>query len=134
MTATSQNPLGAGTALISQKGTLLTAAAMVLAYYQTGGQIGSPNGQATPDTLNKYLTSCGTGCDGFLTNPDTGEQVVNLWRLSGFGGGLTDISVEKRGSSVPFRRWSPADLLFWCFCLWPPTAFQWAEPRWSSPG
>ena len=98
MTATSQNPLGAGTALISQKGTLLTAAAMVLAYYQTGGQIGSPNGQATQDTLNKYLTSCGTGCDGFLTNPDTGEQVVNLWRLSGFGGGLTDISVENPSS------------------------------------
>ena len=95
LTATSQNPLGAGTALISQKGALLTAAAMVLAYYEAGGQIGSPSGQATPDTLNKYLSSCGAGCDGFLTNPDTGEQVVNLWRLSGFTGGLTDISVEK---------------------------------------
>ena len=94
LTATSQNPLGAGTALISQKGATLTAAAMVLAYYQAGGQIGSPNGQATPDTLNKYLSSCGAGCDGFLTNPDTGEQVVNLWRLSGFTGGLTDIAVE----------------------------------------
>jgi len=98
MTATSQNPLGAGTALISQKGSLLSAAAMVLAYYQAAGQIGSPNGQATPDTLNKYLSSCGTGCDGFLTNPDTGEQVVNLWRLSGFDGGLTDISVENTAS------------------------------------
>jgi uncharacterized protein (TIGR03437 family) len=94
LTATSQNALGAGPALISQKGTMLTAAAMVLRYYQTSGQIGSPNGMADPDTLNKYLSSCGAGCDGYLTNPDTGEQVVNLWRLNGFDGGLTDISIE----------------------------------------
>lgn len=93
MTATSQNALGAGTATIAQQGSLITAAAMVLAYYQTAGTLGSPNGQATPDTLNKYLTNCGTGCNGFLSNPASGEQVVNLWQLSGFSGGLTDISV-----------------------------------------
>ena len=95
MTATSQNPLGSGPALISQQGSLLTAAAMVLGYYQKSGQIGSPNGTASPDTLNKYLSSCGTGCDGYVTNPDTAEQVVNLWRLSGFSGGQTDVSIEK---------------------------------------
>ncbi len=93
LTATSQNTLGKGPAKIAQKGTLLAAAAMLLRYYQNTNQIGSPNGLADPDTLNKYLTNC--GCDGFVTNPDTGEQVVNLWRLSGFSGGLTDISVEK---------------------------------------
>ena len=54
MTATSQNPFGSGTAHIST-GRVDHSAAMVLAYYQTAGQIGSPNGQATPDTLNKYL-------------------------------------------------------------------------------
>ena len=73
---------------------------MVLRYYQNGGQIGSPNGTADPDTLNKYLTNCGTGCDGYVTNPDTGEQVVNLWRLSGFTGGATDISIEKSDPRV----------------------------------
>ncbi len=62
------------------------------------GQIGSANGQATPDTLNKYLSNCGTGCDGFLTNSASGQQVVNLWRLSGFSGGLTDIAVEPSDS------------------------------------
>jgi uncharacterized protein (TIGR03437 family) len=95
MTAASTNLLGAGPAQIAQKGTMLTAAAMVLRYYQNGGQIQSPKGSADPDTLNKYLSNCGTGCDGYLTNPDTGEQVANLWRLSGFTGGTTDISVEK---------------------------------------
>ena len=68
---------------------------MVLGYYQSVGQIASPNGTASPDSLNKYLANCGSGCDGYLTNPDTGTQVVNLWRLSGFSGGQTDISVEK---------------------------------------
>jgi uncharacterized protein (TIGR03437 family) len=95
MTATSQNQLGSGPALIAQKGTLLTAAAMLLRYYQDGGQISAPHGTADPDTLNKYLSNCGASCDGYLTNPDTGEQVLNLWRLSGFTGGVTDISVEK---------------------------------------
>jgi uncharacterized protein (TIGR03437 family) len=95
MTATSQNPLGSGPALISQQGALVTSAAMVLGYYQSVGQISSPNGTASPDTLNKYLANCGNGCDGYLTNPDTGTQVVNLWRLSGFSGGQTDVSVEK---------------------------------------
>ena len=95
MTATSQNLLGSGPAQIAQKGALLTAAAMVLRYYQNGGQVASPSGTADPDTLNKYLSNCGSGCDGYVTNPDTGEQVVNLFRLSGFTGGLTDISIEK---------------------------------------
>jgi len=67
---------------------------MVLAYYQTAGQIGTPNGQATADTLNKYLSNCGTGCDGFLASSASAQQVVNLWRLSGFSGGMTDIAVE----------------------------------------
>jgi uncharacterized protein (TIGR03437 family) len=99
MTATSQSAMGAGTATIAQQGALLTSAAMVLAYYQTGGKIGSPNGQATADTLNKYLANCGTGCDGFLSSSASGQQVVNLWRLSGFSGGLTDISVVSPDAS-----------------------------------
>ncbi len=99
MTATSQNPLGAGPALISQQGALITSAAMVLAYYQNAGQFASPNGQATPDTLNKYLSNCGSGCDGFLSNSASSEQVVNLWRLTGFSGGLTDISVVSPDAS-----------------------------------
>lgn len=94
MTAVSPNLLGNGPAKISQKGAFLTATAMLLRYYQNSGAISSPNGLADPDTLNKYLLNCGPGCDGFVTNPDTGEQVVNLFRLSGFSGGLTDISVE----------------------------------------
>jgi len=34
-------------------------------------------------------------CDGFLVNPDSGEQVVNLWRVNEFAGGTLDVSVEK---------------------------------------
>ncbi len=99
MTAVSQNALGAGPALISQQGALVTSAAMVLAFYQNAGQIGAPNGQATSDTLNKYLANCGSGCDGFLTNAASGQQIVNLWRLSGFTGGLTDITVVSPDAS-----------------------------------
>ena len=95
MTATSTNILGNGTAQISQKGATLTASAMILRYLQNQSLIGQVNGLADPDTLNKYLLNCGTGCDGYLTNPDTGEQVVNLWRLAGFSGGMTDIVVDK---------------------------------------
>ena len=34
-------------------------------------------------------------CDGFVVNPDSGEQVVNLWRANDFVGGNLDVSVEK---------------------------------------
>ena len=99
LSATSQNAIGAGTATIAQQGALLTSAAMVLAYYQNAGKISSPNGAATPDSLNQYLSNCGPGCDGFLSTPASGQQVVNLWRLSGFSGGATDISVVVPDSS-----------------------------------
>ena len=34
------------------------------------------------------------GCDGFLSNPDSGEQIVNLWRAAEFTGGA-DIDVAQ---------------------------------------
>jgi len=36
-------------------------------------------------------------CDGFLTPPGTGEQVVNLWRLPSFVAGAATVKVEKAG-------------------------------------
>ena len=94
-------PLGSGPATIAQKGALVTAAASILRYHQNRGDVASPNGPADPAALNQFLkTVCATDssgaplCDGFLSNPDSGEQVVNLWRATDFTGGL-DPSVEQ---------------------------------------
>jgi len=92
--------LGHGTATIAQKGALLTAVASILEYYQSQGELPSPNGLATPAALNAYLTSlCSADsngkavCDGFLANGSTsGEQIVNLWRVAQFTGGV-DVTV-----------------------------------------
>lgn len=97
---TGDAPVGNGTATIAQKGALLAASAAILRYYQSRGDLPSPNGLADPNTLNTYLKNlCAADsvgnqvCDGFLANG--GDQVVNLWRLGQFVGGAADISVEK---------------------------------------
>jgi uncharacterized protein (TIGR03437 family) len=88
-------PLGNGTATIGQKGALLTAVASILRYRQNRGDLPSPNGLADAGTLNQFLQSycvaATTGsqlCDGFLSNPASGEQIVNLWRAVEFTGGV----------------------------------------------
>jgi uncharacterized protein (TIGR03437 family) len=92
--------LGNGTATIAQKGALLTAFAAILRYRQNRGELPAPNGLADPGTLNQFLKSfCVTDskgnavCDGYLSNPDSGEQVVNLWRAANFTGGV-DLAVD----------------------------------------
>lgn len=87
--------LGNGTATIAQKGALLTAVASILAYHQNRGDVAAPNGAATPAALNQFLISDCTAnskgvqlCDGYLSNPTSGEQVVNLWRAADFTGGV----------------------------------------------
>ena len=91
--------LGHGTFTIAQKGALLTAAASILRYHQNRGELPAPNGTADPATLNQFLLNdCvvnpngGPLCDGFLSNPASGEQVVNLWRAAEFTGGV-DVTV-----------------------------------------
>jgi len=76
-----------GTATTGQKGALLTAVASILRYRQNRGELPSPNGMADAGALDHFLqTWCvaeATGdqlCDGYLSNPASGEQVVNLWR------------------------------------------------------
>jgi len=93
-------PLGNGAASIAQKGALLTAVAAIFRYRQNRGDVPSPHGLADPGTLNQFLTSLCTVdakgnqmCDGYLSNPDSGEQVVNLWRAVNFTGGL-DVVVD----------------------------------------
>jgi uncharacterized protein (TIGR03437 family) len=88
-------PLGNGTATIGQKGALLTAVASILRYRQNRGDLPSPNGMADAGALNQFLqawsTADSTGnklCDGFLSNPASGEQIVNLWRAAEFTGGV----------------------------------------------
>ena len=39
-------------------------------------------------------------CDGFLSNPDASEQVVNLWRVGAVIGGGVDVSVESPDAAV----------------------------------
>src|SRR5207249_9523624 len=91
--------LGNGTGTIAQKGALLTAAASMLRYYQNRGELASPNGPAYPGSLNQFLKGyCPAdargvvNCNGFFSNPDSGEQVVNLWRAADFAGGA-DVEV-----------------------------------------
>lgn len=91
--------LGSGTATIAQKGALISAVAAILRYKQNSNAVPSPNGLADAPTLNQFLTTyCGVDasgnkvCDGFLSNPDSGEQIVNLWRAAQFTGGL-DVTV-----------------------------------------
>jgi len=88
-------PLGNGTATIGQKGALLTAVASILTFYQNSSALPAPNGPATPNALNQFLlTDCAVDpegnqlCDGFLNNPASAEQVVNLWRAADFTGGV----------------------------------------------
>jgi uncharacterized protein (TIGR03437 family) len=88
-------PLGNGTATIGQKGALLTAVASILRYRQNRGDLPSPNGMADAGALDRFLqawcTADSTGnklCDGFLSNPASGEQIVNLWRAAEFTGGV----------------------------------------------
>jgi uncharacterized protein (TIGR03437 family) len=91
-------PLGQGPATIGQKGALLTAVASILQYGQNRGAMASPNGTASLDALNQFLTSYCTAdtaanriCDGYLAGP-TGERIVNLWRAAEFTGGV-DVQV-----------------------------------------
>jgi uncharacterized protein (TIGR03437 family) len=91
--------LGNGTGTIAQRGALLTAVASILRYHQNRSELPGPNGSADPAALNAFLKSaCATDskgvatCDGFLSNPDSGEQVVNLWRAADFAGGA-DVEV-----------------------------------------
>lgn len=92
--------LGSGTSTIGQKGALLTAVASILRYHQNRGELPAPNGTADPATLNTFLKAdCAVdakgnqNCDGFWSNPDSGEQIVNLWRAADFTGGV-DVSIE----------------------------------------
>src|SRR5207247_3953831 len=67
--------LGRGAATVTQKGALLTSAAGIVRYYQNHGDL---PGATDPGGLNQFLQNLS---DGFLSNPDIGEQVVNLWRV-----------------------------------------------------
>lgn len=84
-------PLGSGPGTIAQKGSLLTAAAAVIRYYQDRGEAPQANGLATPTALNEFLrTFCASGstgeqiCDGFIALPGLTDTHVNLWRSTEF--------------------------------------------------
>jgi uncharacterized protein (TIGR03437 family) len=93
--------LGNASDTIQNKGALLTAAASILRYHQSRGELPQPDGLADATTLNQFLTSfCATDsqgnkiCDGFVTIGASAEQTVNLWRLGAFvSNGLT-IEIE----------------------------------------
>ncbi len=83
--------LGNGTDTIRAKGSLLTAAAGIILYHQSRGELASPNGLANPASLNSFLQ---TG-DGFVSMSGSTEQTVNLWRLGAFVAGNIDVSIEQ---------------------------------------
>jgi len=101
LSQTADVPLGNGTDTISAKGALLTSAAAIIRYYQNRGDLPRTNGFADPQLLNQFLKeycafdpSGGQICDGFLTVPDSQEQLVNLWRLGSFVGNALDVRVQ----------------------------------------
>ncbi len=75
--------LGGGSATLHQKGSLLTALAALLRYYQDRGDLPAPNGLAEPASLNQFLTP-----SGFLpfTLNGRSELVVSLPRALAFAG------------------------------------------------
>ncbi len=89
--------LGNGSDTIQSKGALLTAAASILRYHQSRGELPQPNGLADAVALNQFVTSfCATDsqgnkiCDGYVTLGVSTDQTVNLWRLGAFvSNGLT---------------------------------------------
>jgi uncharacterized protein (TIGR03437 family) len=102
--ALSQNvsgTLGNGADTIQNKGALLTAAAGILLYHQSRGELPEPNGLANPTTLNQFLSAfCAYDpqnnpiCDGFLTIGASTEQTVNLWRLGAFVSNSLTVQIE----------------------------------------
>ncbi len=87
--------LGNGTDTIRDKGSLLAAAAGIILYHQMRGELASPNGTASPVTLNAFLTSAPEAGDGFISLSGSTEQTVNLWRLGAFVAGNLDVSIER---------------------------------------
>lgn len=83
--------LGNGPDTIRAKGSLLAAAAGIVLYHQTRGELSSPNGLADPVTLNAFLQTA----DGFATLSGSTEQTVNLWRVGSFVAGNIDVSIEQ---------------------------------------
>jgi uncharacterized protein (TIGR03437 family) len=83
--------LGNGMDTIRAKGSLLTAAAGIILYHQTRGELAAPNGLASPSALNAFLQAG----DGFIALQGSPEQTVNLWRVGSFVAGNIDVSIEQ---------------------------------------
>jgi uncharacterized protein (TIGR03437 family) len=90
---------------IASKGALLVAAASMLRYLQSTGELGSPNGPADPVALNNFLRDAcvfdavgAKVCDGFIGRPSgAGEKNVNPWRLPLFVNGSLDVQALPAG-------------------------------------
>ena len=87
--ADSGTSVGGGTATLLQKGSLVTSLAGILRYYQNRGTLGAPNGLATPQLLNLYLTTN----SGYLAS-ETGDPIANPWSATSFAGLRGGVSVE----------------------------------------
>ncbi len=74
---------------LANKGSQLTALAELIAYYQNQGALAAPNGIATPQLLNTYLTANG----GYAIS-DTGDYIANPWAATAFTGLRGGVSVE----------------------------------------
>jgi uncharacterized protein (TIGR03437 family) len=99
--------VGHGTRTIADAGALLAASASMIRHLQTRGDVPSPNGPAAVASLNQYLkTACTTDyqgvqyCDGFITPPESDEQIVNLWRLPAFAGNGFEVQVDRAELSI----------------------------------
>lgn len=89
-------------------GSLVAATASMIRYLQNRGELPSSLGQADPAVLNDFLKNfCpldvigGRICDGYLSVG--GGQVVNLWRLRDFVGGLLNVQILTASNDAPIR-------------------------------
>jgi len=99
--------LGHGKRSVADAGAMLAASASIIRHFQLRGDVPSPNGNADVTTLHQFLkTACTVDyrgaqyCDGFLSPPNTDEQVVNLWRLPAFAANSFDIQVARPDPSA----------------------------------
>ena len=85
----SETTVGGGNSTLLQKGSLVTSLAGVLRYYQNHGALGAPNGLATPQLLNQYLTTNG----GYVAS-ETKDLIASPWSATAFAGLRGGVAVE----------------------------------------
>ena len=74
---------------LNPKGTVVAALSGLIRFYQNAGSVNSPNGQATPDSVNQYLLA-----NGGYSLSESGTAIGNPWVATLFAGLAGGVSVD----------------------------------------